>query len=117
LVLALILGAPGIGVGALCGVLAAPRRRVAGAVIGAVVGWIAGLAAFFAWAESRASLGHDFGQALWIGFVHALPGLVVGAMLGAWPRKGARISGAVWGGLAGAGLALAGWWVVGGALR
>ena len=113
LAFALFTGAPGIGFGALCGALAARRQHVAGGAIGAVVGWLVAIAGFAAWRDSRASINHDYWNMVGIETVHALPGLVAGAMLGAWLRREAQMQGAVWGGLAGAGVALAGWWGLG----
>jgi hypothetical protein len=84
LVIALVIGAPGIGVGAACGALIWRARRLKGAALGAGLGWAACLAAFLAWADGKVSARLGFWEAVLAGLAHAAPGLVIGAGLRAW---------------------------------
>ena len=49
--MALLIGAPGLPLGALIGALAWPRHRIAGAFIGGVVGFAAWLTGWLWWAD------------------------------------------------------------------
>ena len=114
LMLAVIAGAPGIVLGAVCGALIWRGRPLSGALLGVGFGWGAGLAAFEAWSDTDASVHLSYAAALTTGAQHALPGALLGAALGAWfsPLSGARalrISRGALGALVGGMLWLAGW--------
>lgn len=112
LLLALILGAPGLVIGAICGALAWRRHRARGALTGAALGAIICIAAFMAWAESKLSMNFGFGDLLVLALVRSAPGLATGAAAGAWIRRADRVTGAVLGALVGGVLCLMGWTLV-----
>jgi hypothetical protein len=109
LAIALMIGAPGFGVGAVCGELAWRARRGRGAMLGGVGGLVAGIGAFAVWDASRASVHMDFRDAalLWLG----LPGLVAGAAVCGWRWRRGRLSRIDLGAFASGALWLGGWWL------
>jgi hypothetical protein len=113
---ALITGAPGLLLGCLIGALAWRGHRIWGGALGALVGLALNLGVFSAWADSSVSVSLDYETALVHGFLRSLPGLIVGAGVGAWLWRGDRIAGGACGAPLGAALWLSAWLVLGGGL-
>jgi hypothetical protein len=108
LVLALVVGAPGIGLGGACGALIWRGRRMVGAGLGALTGLALGAVGFVVWADTQLSLSHSYPQTEQLALLDGAPGLAIGALIGAWRGREARAAGAVAGALAGSALWLAG---------
>jgi hypothetical protein len=113
---ALLTGAPGLVLGCLIGALAWRAHRFWGGVLGAILGLALNLAIFSAWADSAVSVSIDYHAALVRGLLRSLPGLVVGAGLGAWLWRGDRLAGGACGAPLGAALWLGVWLMLGGGL-
>jgi len=109
LLFALFTGAPGIGIGLVCGALIWRRRRWLGALVGAGLGWAVNWTAFVVWRDGPLSRSLSYWPAIRMGLAHAAPGVVIGAALGAWRWPRARESGAAAGALIGGAASLALW--------
>jgi hypothetical protein len=116
LLFTLATGGPMILAGALSGALIWRRHRVWGGALGAVAGWALGVGAFFAWSDGPTSRHLSYWPALAAGTGRALPGLALGAALGAWLGRRDRTAGATLGALGGGAASLAGWTMIAGAL-
>jgi hypothetical protein len=92
--LALMMGWPTMGVGAVCGALAWRRRRWLGGVIGAVVGLAVGVAVFFWWRGSRLSMNVNYYAALSHVLLVAAPLAIAAAAWVGWPWRAQKDRGA-----------------------
>jgi len=112
--LALLIGWPGIVVGAALGVLVWPGRRLLGCGAGALIGWAVGIAGFYAWTASDLHKTVDFAGAVVLAAERASPGLLVGAAIGGAARRSERLAGAAIGALVGGALSATAWFALAG---